>query len=157
MRHLLTALLITSSLSLPVMAGSDAIFKHEIKGAFTEIYDKVYKALEESRFFVIFEVNIGKNLARNAERWGDDYNRNKFEGVRSMVICNPWYANQVLNLDPELMALCPLTVTLLYKNGNATVLFEKLMPVAKGSPAEAILWEVENTIISAIEGVTADY
>ena len=35
--------------------------------------------------------------------------------------------------------------------------FEKLMPVAKGSPAEEILWEVENTIISAIESVSADY
>lgn len=39
------------------------------------------------------------------EARGEDYNRNNFEGVHSMVICNPWYANQVLNLDPVMMTL----------------------------------------------------
>ena len=117
------------------------------------VYPKLYKALEDSRFYVIFEADIGKNLARNAEKWGDEYNRNKFEGVRSMVICNPEYANKVLNLDPKMMAMCPITVTLLYKQGTTTILFERLTPVAAGSAAEDILWEVENTIISAIESV----
>ncbi|HSR63949.1 MAG TPA: hypothetical protein VLN56_11145 [Gammaproteobacteria bacterium] len=39
------------------------------------------------------------------EARGEEYNRNNFEDVHSMVICNPWYANQVLNLDPVMMTL----------------------------------------------------
>lgn len=39
------------------------------------------------------------------EARGEDYNRNNFEGVHSMVICNPCYANQVLNLDSVMMTL----------------------------------------------------
>ena len=139
-----------------VGAQTDTIYVANINRPVDEVYQNLYKALETARFYVIFEANIGKNLARNAEKWGEDYNRNKFEVVRSMVICNPEYANQVLNLDPKMMALCPLTVTLLYKGGTTTILFEKLLPAAMGSPAEDILWEVENTIISTIESVISD-
>jgi len=139
-----------------VIAETDFVYEANVNQPFDGVYQDLYKALETSRFYVIFEANIGKNLARNAEKWGEDYNRNKFEAVRSMVICNPEYANQVLNLDPAMMALCPLTVTVLHKEGTTTILFERLMPAAKGSAAEDILWEVENTIVSAIESVIGD-
>ncbi|MGH8246349.1 MAG: DUF302 domain-containing protein [Gammaproteobacteria bacterium] len=150
MRGLVCGFLMILYGASPVTA-SDGIFVQQIKGEFGAVYSRVHPALEEARFFVIFEADIGHNLARNADRWGEDYNRNAYEGVRSLVICNPWYANQLLNLDPELMALCPMSVTLLYKGGVVTVLFERLGVVAPGSPAADVLWEVENTIITAIE------
>lgn len=153
MRSCPAILLIIFSLICLAGGQDDSIFIAKTQQTMETVYPKLYKALEDSRFYVIFEANIGKNLARNAEKWGDEYNRNKFEGVRSMVICNPEYANKVLNLDPKMMAMCPITVTLLYKQGTTTILFERLTPVAAGSVAEDILWEVENTIISAIESV----
>lgn len=153
MRFCTTTFLIVLSLTCLAGGQNDAIYVAKTQQAMETVYPKLYKALENSRFYVIFEANIGKNLARNAEKWGDEYNRNKFEEVRSMVICNPDYANKVLNLDPKMMAMCPMTVTLLYKQGTTTILFERLTPVAVGSAAEDILWEVENTIISAIESV----
>ena len=144
--------------SLICLAGgqTDPVYVAKTRQDIETVYPELYKALEDSGFYVIFEANIGKNLARNAKKWGDEYNRNKFESVRSMVMCNPDYANKVLNLDPKMMALCPLTVTLLYKEGTTTILFERLTPAATGSPAEDVLWEVENTIISAIESVTGN-
>jgi uncharacterized protein (DUF302 family) len=144
-------------ISLMAVADEDqnAIFSISLERPGEEVYQSVYKSLEESRFYVIFEANIGKNLARNAERWGDDYNKNRFEMVKSMVICNPYYTNQVMNLDPNMMSLCPLNITVLFKQGISTVLFEKLTPLAKGSPAEDVLWEIENTIITAIENALA--
>ncbi|MBI2994903.1 MAG: DUF302 domain-containing protein [Gammaproteobacteria bacterium] len=134
-------------------AASDPIYRREIRGDFETVYQEIYRSLEEARFFVIFEADIGRNLAKNAERWGEDYNRNGFEGVRSMVICGPWYANQLLNLDPRMMAVCPMNVTLLYKSGVVTALFERLTAVAGDSPAAGVLWEIENTIVGAIEDV----
>jgi uncharacterized protein (DUF302 family) len=129
----------------------ETIFSINVEKPGEEVYQSVYKSLEESRFYVIFEANIGKNLARNAKRWGDEYNKNNFEMVKAMVVCNPYYANQVMNLDPKLMALCPMTITVMHKAGKSTVLFNRLMPAAEGSAAEDILWEVENTIVAAIE------
>ena len=134
---------------------SDSIYRRDIPGDFETVYKQIYASLEKARFFVIFEADIGRNMAKNAKRWGEDYNRNHYEGVRSMVICNPWYANQVLNLDPNMLALCPMNVTILYKAGVVTALFERLTPAAAGSPAADVLWEVENTIIGAIEDVPA--
>ena len=139
--------------SLVVHAGEepDTIFSISVERPGKEVYQSVYKSLEESRFYVIFEANIGKNLARNAKRWGDEYNKNNFELVKAMIVCNPFYANKVLNLAPEMMALCPMNITVMHKEGKSTVLFERLTPIAKGSAAEDVLWEVENTIVTAIE------
>ena len=153
-----TIFLVFALFSALVYAGQESgnIFSMQVAKAGEEVYPAVYKSLEASRFYVIFEANIGKNLARNAERWGEDYNRNNFDMVKSMIICNPYFANQVLNLDPEMMALCPLTVTVLSARGNSTVLFQRLTPIARDSAAADVLWEVENTVITAIENALAD-
>lgn len=138
-------------LPLALWATDDPIYVKEFNHNGELVYQAVYKSLEKANFYVIFEANIGKNLARNAKRWGEDYNRNGFDMVKSMVICSPYYVNQVLNIDPKMMALCPLTVSVLAKGESTTVLFERLVPAAGDSPAVDILWEVENTIITAID------
>lgn len=153
MRSIFFFVLLFFTLCCHASGASDAIYESHTMQPMDEFYQKLHASLEDSGFYVIFEANIGKNLARNADRWGEDYNRNRFEEVRSMIICNPHYANQVLNLDPRMMALCPITVTVLHKEGKSTVLFARLTPAAAGSRAEDILWEVENIIISAIENV----
>ena len=115
------------------------------------VYGHVYRSLEEKRFFVIFEPNIGRNLAGFSERWGEDYNRSKLTGIRSMVFCNPWYVNQVSNLDPEMLALCPLHISLYEKDGSTHVVFVRLSHVGEGSPAKPLLMELEEALSAAIE------
>jgi uncharacterized protein (DUF302 family) len=115
------------------------------------IYRNVYNALEEKHFYVVFEPDIGHNLAGNAERWGDDYNRNHLDGIRSMVFCNGWYANQVSNLDPRLLALCPLHLTV-YRQGNAThVVFVRPTRAGAGSQATELLQQLESEVSKAVE------
>ncbi len=130
------------------------VYAFTAAGTFETSYQALYKALEDARFYVIFEANIGKNLARNAERWGENYNRNQFEQMKSMVVCNPWYANQALNLDPAFMAMCPLTIGVLHKAGTTRIYFRKLMQ-SDNALANDLIWEVENTIISAIETIAS--
>ena len=145
-----------SLLFSPVYAGGNAqnsILEFRVEQDFDTAYKALYEALEEARFYVIFEANIGKNLARNARRWGENYNRNGLEHMKSMVICNPWYANAVLNLDPGFMSMCPLTVGVVHKQGITSVYFKRLDELSAGSEAADLLWEIENTIISAIESV----
>ena len=115
------------------------------------VYGHVYRSLEEKRFFVIFEPNIGRNLAGFSERWGEDYNRSKLTGIRSMVFCNPWYVNQVSNLDPEMLALCPLHISLYEKDGSTHVVFVRLSHVGEGSAAKPVLAEVEAAVSAAVE------
>lgn len=127
------------------------IYKKTVKADFTETYKKVFTSLENNSYFVIFEPNIGKNLAHFEQRWGKDYNKNQLEEIRSMVFCNAWYANAVSNLDPDMTALCPMHITLTHKQGTTTILFVRPSQVAAQSPAKGIAEELEQDIIRAIE------
>ena len=138
-------------LTVVARAESPVVLHWELKQNLELVYNSVYRSLEENRFFVIFEPNIGKNLAGFSERWGEDYNRNKLTGIRSMVFCNPWYVNQVSNLDPEMLALCPMHISLYEKGGSTHVVFVRLSHVGEGSAAKPVLAEVEAAVSAAIE------
>ena len=114
-------------------------------------YESIHKSLEENKMFVVFEPNIGKNLAAFAERWGEDYNRNNLQGIRSMVFCSGWYANQVSNADPQLLALCPLHITLYRHNDMTHVVFVSPTHVGKGSDATVLLQQLEDRVSAAVE------
>lgn len=148
MTRLLSALL----LLLATTASADnGIYIKNTKAASDTVYNEVYKALEAERFWVVFEANIGENNKRFADKWGDDYNRNGLSAMRSMVVCNGWWANAVSNADPEMVALCPLRVNLTAKDGTTSVLFARPTRFSGSSPAKEIIAEIEQTIIGAID------
>jgi uncharacterized protein (DUF302 family) len=128
-----------------------AVYSQQVNKPVSEVYDKLYKSLEDNRFFVVFEPDIGANLARFSEKWGEDYNRNNISAIRSMVFCNGWYANQVSNLDPTMLGFCPLHLTLIEREGKTTVLFNRPGIIAFNSPARELLMEIESKVIEAIQ------
>jgi uncharacterized protein (DUF302 family) len=144
--------LILSCLFLSMSAfASDAVWVHKINQPVKDIYKPIYDSLEEENLFVVFEPDIGKNLANFSKRWGEDYNRNGLSEIRSMIFCNGWYANQVSNADPDMLALCPLHITLVEKDGKSKVLFVRPTHVAKGTAAESTAVELENKVIRAVK------
>lgn len=132
-------------------AAPSSIYKQSVSLPMDAVYASVYQALEEARFYVVFEPNIGKNAARFADKWGDEYNTNKLQQIRSMVFCNIWYANAVSNADPDMLALCPLRIGLYEKAGKTTVVFARPTVMAAQSAAKPVLEEVEAQIIAAIK------
>lgn len=130
---------------------ASVVYSQQANNPLSKVYDRVYKSLEDARFFVVFEPNIGANLARFSEKWGDDYNRNQLTGIRSMVFCNGWYANKVSNLDPNMLGFCPLHLTLVEREGTTTVLFNRPSVMAHNSPAKELLEKIEMEVIEAIQ------
>ena len=149
-RYRVLIFLLSALLSSPSWA-NDALYVQTVKKPFQETYTALYEALEANKFFVIFEPQIGKNMARFQERWGEDYNRNKLENIRSLVFCNVWYTNQLSNLDPHQLSVCPLSISLYHKKGESTVVFRKPTTTAADSPALPLLKELEADIIKAIK------
>ncbi len=151
-KRIITGLLVLCLLQASqVLADSSNVYKQSVKGKMSEVYPAVYEALENARFFVVFEPFISKNLARFSERWGENYNRSQLDSIRSMVFCHAWYANEVSNKDPEMLSLCPLRVGLYEKSGKTTVVFAKPSVIAEHSPAKAVLEEAEQDVIRAIQ------
>lgn len=138
-------------ISMSTLTQASPVLKLVLTGSFEQNYDNVSQALDAKRFFVIFEPNIGNSLSNFKERWGEEYNQNGYEEVRSLVFCNPWYVNQVLNKDPEMAALCPLSVTLLHKNNQTEVMLLRPSKLKPESPAQEILLELENDIVKALK------
>ena len=132
-------------------AGLPGVLAWEVNQDLDSVYKEVYNSLEEDRFFVVFEPNIGNSLARFSERWGKDYNRNGLSGIRSMVFCNAWYANQVSNLEPDLLALCPLHVSLYARDGVTRVVFIRPTHAGQGGKAATLLKELEADVSAAIQ------
>lgn len=137
--------------SVTTRAGTDAVYSRSVTGEFDTVYRAVYDALEAHRFFVVFEPDIGANLSGFAKRWGEDYNRNGLEKIRSMVFCNAWYANQVSNADPEYLSMCPLHITVVHKQGVTSVYFVRPDYVAAGGKAEKIARELTQDVVKAID------
>ena len=61
-RHYLVICLALCAVSV-ANAQSGSVFKMTVDKPMNDVYDNVYTSLEEARFFVVFEPNIGKNIA----------------------------------------------------------------------------------------------
>lgn len=151
-RRILQSLFLVGMLTVgSLQASTENVVKYSVKGSMDQVYPAVYEALENARFFVIFEPYISKNLARFSERWGENYNRSQLDSIRSMVFCHAWYANEVSNKDPDMLSLCPLRVGLYQKDGMTHVVFARPSVIAEHSPARGVLLEAEQDIIRAIQ------
>lgn len=127
------------------------VYDRTVRGEMDDVYKHVFTALENNSYFVIFEPNIGKNLSHFAKRWGEDYNKNKLKSIRSMVFCSAWYANKISNIDPSMLALCPLRITLYTKDNKTHILFVRPGKVAGPSKAQKVAKELEDDVIRTIE------
>lgn len=127
------------------------IYEKIVSAEMEQTYKQVFTALETNGYYVIFEPNIGKNLSLFATRWGDDYNKNKIDSIRSMVFCNGWYANKISNIDPKLLSLCPMHITLYSKDKKTHILFVLPGKIAIGSEAKKVAQELEDDVIRTIE------
>ena len=128
-----------------------AIYKVVADKPVSALYDHVKSALEEERLFVVFEPDIGRNISGFKEKWGDNYNRNHLDEIRSLVFCNAWFANEVSNKDPDMLGLCPLKITLTEKDGKTTALFVLPTQISGQSPATEVLSEIEGKVKSVLK------
>lgn len=147
MRFLLLMLLLMPS----AWAETSTVFELTVTKPVSQVYTNMQASFEDSRFFIVEELNIGKNLSNFSKKWGDDYNRSGLSGIRSIVFCNGWYANQVSNLDPKMLGLCPLHITLIEKEGKTTALFNRPTVIARQSPAHDFLAKIEQEVIELIK------
>jgi len=149
MRRVLFLMLLL--LSFQLTAGSGAVYVKTVEMDLEAAYRAVYGALEEHRFWVVFEADMGERMAGFKDRWGEDYNRGGLDGARSMVFCNIWWTNQIANADPDLLALCPLHVSLYAQAGKTSIVMLRPSVIAEGSPGQAKAAELEQELVGIIE------
>ena len=138
-------------IAAPLSAAPDGIYTRSVDIAVDEAYTSLYAALEEQKFWVVFEADMGQRMANMAERWGDDYNRQGLSAIKSMVFCNIDWTNRIASVDPALLALCPLHMSLYEKDGRTTITMLRPSRIAAGSPGIDAARELEKQLIGVID------
>ena len=149
------------ALFLPLILASSVqaagrVYERNVQAPMEVVYEAAMLELEDRGFAVVAELNIGASLAKKAWRWGDNYNRNRYTEVRSMVLCHPEQANEVLNRTPAMMAMCPVSLTVLYKEGTTTLLFDRpAYGVSAEDGAHGALSQLESDFIAALDAAAS--
>ena len=138
-------------LSLNALGAPPAVYVKTVNMDLDTAYQRVYQALEKERFWVVFEADMGERMARFRDRWGEDYNRSKLSGVKSMVFCHIWWTNQIANADPDMLAMCPLHVSLYERDGKTSLVMLRPSVLAKGSNAQEPAEKLEAELVGILE------
>jgi hypothetical protein len=144
------------SLPLTPRAGQPGVYKLTAPMEVGAAYDRIYKALEAEKIWVVLESNVGEQMARKAAAWGVDYNRNRLGAIKGMVFCNIEWTNRLANADPDLLALCPMHLTVYERDGATYVVFARLSVMAQGSPGASTATELEAVVRGIVEGSLKD-
>ncbi len=132
------------------------VLRWDVQQDFNRTYREVYRSLENYRFFIVYEANIGHDLRGYPARWGDGHDRNGLQEIRSMVFINTSYTNQLGNQDPDLLSLCPLHIMMFQKGPTTSILFTRPTYAGQGSVAMPLLKDIEAEVSKAVEsGITA--
>ncbi len=134
-----------------VLADTPAIYSKTVNQEMDAAYKALYETLEDQQFWVVFEPDMGSRMQRMAKKWGDNYNLNNLDGVRSMVFCNINWTHRLANVNPELLALCPLHMTLYSKQGKTTITMLRPSVIAKGAIGEADAAALDKELVQIIE------
>ena len=144
-------LVLVLSLSPGSAMAEPGIHTASLEGDFATVKKLLRQELDAERFFVVKDLNIGRNLAGFANKWGDNYNRNNYGNIHSFVICNAWYVNEIINISPPHSALCPLSLSLLHKDNTTTVYYARREPMAADTMVTSLMRDLDESFIEALD------
>ena len=144
-------LLLILTLSLTLWA--DAVYTKTYDAPMDKVYPKLITSFDNAHLIVVSEIDILGNFkaAGLPEAFGKDFNTNNLTAIKAVIACNGWFGNAVANSDPEMMAFCPIRVTLIEKNGKTSIMYVRSTVASKDSKAYPVLKELEFKVIKAIE------
>ena len=146
----LAVVMVPTLTSAPASA-EDTIYSTQMEGDFDTAKEMLRRELDAEGFFVVKDLNIGRSLAHFAGKWGDNYNRNNFSQIHSLIICHAWFANQTLNISPPHMSLCPLSLALLHKDGTTMIHYALRQPMAEPADISEMMHRLDKRFVQALD------
>jgi len=150
MKTVLTLLLF---LTINVMANN--VYTKTYDVSMQTLYPKLLNAMNKAHLVVVSEIDIlGKFKAAGLPKaFGKNFNTNNLTGIKAVIACNGWFGNEVANSDPEMMAYCPVRVTVVERDGKTTISYVKASSAPKDSQAYPILKKLTHKVVTIIDSL----
>lgn len=149
--RVVTIVVVFFALPIEILCAANAnVYKSIVNEPIGIAYPVIYDALSNNGFYVAYSINVGENVKRFETRWGGE---NKYEvtAVRSLIVCDLKFSYELRNVDPEMLVLCPMHLTLYEIQGKTHIVLLLPSVMAGNSPAKKLALKVEKKLVDIIE------
>ncbi|MGE0738992.1 DUF302 domain-containing protein [Sulfurimonas sp.] len=147
-------ILIMCLLSLSLMAAETNVFKASYKAPIDKVMQNIRDKFKADMLIIVWELDILEEFKTRGlvQKLGAEYNKAGVTAVKTFVACNGMIGNSIINADADMMAYCPVRITLTEKDGVTSVLYVRPTSAPRDSKAYPALVKLENKVVAAIQG-----
>jgi len=151
-------LIVLSILYSTILCASE-VYKKEISLPIEIYYPKLIKAIKANHMNVLYELNLLEKFKASGydKKFGSEFNKSHLKAVKTLLLCNGYVGNQVSNIDPDMMVLCPLRLTLISTAAGTRVVFVKSSHLATSPKIKQLLATLDDILIHTIDLTVDDY
>ena len=133
--------------------GATQIYQKEVGLPLEKYYPKLKAAIQANHMNILYELDLLEQFKKSgyAEKFGEDFNRNHLKAVKTLLLCNGYVGNQISNIDPDMMALCPIRLTIISKGSGTKVVFMKSSHLATSKKIKQLLATLDEILIHTID------
>lgn len=149
MRKILLACLLT----LSVWGAESNVYKVSYNAPVDKVLDNILAKFKQEMLVVVWQLDILEEFRHKGldKKFGKNFNKAGLTAVKTLVACNGKFGNDIINQDSDMMAYCPIRITLTEKDGVTTVLYVRPSSAPKDSKAYQSLVKLEKKVTKAIE------
>ncbi|HEY9202864.1 DUF302 domain-containing protein [Sulfurimonas sp.] len=149
MRKILLACLLT----LSVWAAESNVYKVSYNAPVDKVLDNMLAKFKQEMLVVVWQLDILEEFKHKGldKKFGENFNKAGLTAVKTLVACNGKFGNDIINQDSDMMAYCPIRITLTEKDGVTTVLYVRPSSAPRDSKAYQSLVKLEKKVTKAIE------
>lgn len=149
MRKILLACLLT----LSVWAAESNVYKVSYNAPVDKVLENILAKFKQEMLVVVWQLDILEEFKKKGldKKFGENFNTAGLSEVRTLVACNGKFGNDIINQDSDMMAYCPIRITLTEKDGVTTVLYVRPSSAPRDSKAYKSLVKLEKKVTKAIE------
>ncbi len=149
MRKILLACLLT----LSVWAAESNVYKVNYNAPVDKVLENMLAKFKQEMLVVVWQLDILEEFKKKGldKKFGENFNTAGLSEVRTLVACNGKFGNDIINQDSDMMAYCPIRITLTEKDGVTTVLYVRPSSAPRDSAAYKTLVKLEKKVTKAIE------
>ncbi len=129
------------------------IYKTSTTQPFPFALHSLKDALGEQHFAVVYKSNILRSLEKVKDKIGKTYyNKKHFEQIRSIILCDLAYANDIINTSPDMMVFCPIKIVLMKREKEEKTVALLFLPsqITKDSTSKKLMEAVEKRLKQAL-------